>query len=1086
VNGPWYRSALGNGREPSPDQIGAIEAPATGRRSVDAGAGTGKTSTLALRALYLIETEQVRAPEIVVVTFTRKAAAEIGSRIADTIDRAIAAGARFEGDGRGVRCTTIHALAAEIRREFAFDFGFAAPPRGITDGEAYAIFHDAFRALLDNRLNVNTGAFPIAEISLSQLEHDLGKLALRLKNYGISPEAFAAGASAEAERFGAQSWGQMWYDGTGRNVGIPKGHRPKECVAREQRASEAEREIANIAVVRALFEEFDRRLAARGAATYGDLIFETTRLLHAQPEIVKRLRGRYRYVLLDESQDTSDLQLAFLETVFGEPGDADAAGMMPVGDIRQAIYGFNGADEHVMKRIAAVAHETLPLVVNRRSPQEIVDAAHAVLLDAKVIDADVPRLEAFAGSAGLGCVRLQSFGEAGGTVKDHVESEAKAIAREIERLLSDPAIRPSDIAILVRRRTHAATYVRELNERNVSAALDRRSGLFVAPEIRDALAWMSLLVNISDRQAAVRILQSPVCGLNDAATIALAKHGDWLARILEDRVEATIDADTRSRLEELRLLLVALLPAVALPLPLAIARILATVPIAASYVRIGEMGGAAMIGAQAIVNLRSLEVLAQEFASERPGARLADFVADAKRRILYEDDPQEVELDLDGVRVLTIHQAKGLEWPYVFVACSTKVQYGITDPTDSVVKYDMARGAFALKNDMDGRETFHWLCVSNEHDAETGECPELSERKKRAEREQARVFYVALTRAKRCVYITAPAPKTSGEATYLASIRAWAQACEPGVDLRFDLNGSATPSTRSAALPMQLVSERSAAVARSAASTFRPRVSFTAISTFETCPRMARLRYRLLLPDLRETRPRFVGLDGNTTAMTPSAARFGSLVHRALELWGRSSLERGSLAGAPLEVGDAFESARLEFADVREADAVRARATVARAVDALAGYALLAVEEPFELAVGRTRVEGAVDLIARAEDGRVVVIDYKTGRTAGEHYALQLALYRRVAESRYAGGSVDAAILRLTPESATLEFAPPLPPSDLESTIDEVGHFESDIAKVGVWCETCAYRGSPCMAPLAKSVAAQPRRYDAEKAVPGC
>jgi RecB family exonuclease len=246
------------------------------------------------------------------------------------------------------------------------------------------------------------------------------------------------------------------------------------------------------------------------------------------------------------------------------------------------------------------------------------------------------------------------------------------------------------------------------------------------------------------------------------------------------------------------------------------------------------------------------------------------------------------------------------------------------------------------------------------------------------------------------------------------------------------------------------------------------------------------LRYRLLLPDLRETRPRFVGLDGNTTAMTPSAARFGSLVHRALELWGRSSLERGSLAGAPLEVGDAFESARLEFADVREADAVRARATVARAVDALAGYALLAVEEPFELAVGRTRVEGAVDLIARAEDGRVVVIDYKTGRTAGEHYALQLALYRRVAESRYAGGSVDAAILRLTPESATLEFAPPLPPSDLESTIDEVGHFESDIAKVGVWCETCAYRGSPCMAPLAKSVAAQPRRYDAEKAVPGC
>jgi DNA helicase-2/ATP-dependent DNA helicase PcrA len=1071
---PWYVSALGDGKNPSRDQIDAIEAPATGRRSVDAGAGTGKTSTLALRALYLIESKQVRADQIVVVTFTKKAAAEIGSRIADTIDRAIAAGARFERDGRGVRCTTIHALAAEIRREFAFDFGFAAPPRGISDGEAYGIFHDAFRALLDNRLGVDTAAFPIAEISLTQLERDLGKLALRLKNHGISPEAFAASASVEAERFGRQSWGQLWSDGTGKNVGKRKGEKPKECVGRAQRESEAEREIANIAVVRALFEEFDRRLAEHGAATYGDLIFETTRLLRVQPDIVKRLRRRYRYVLLDESQDTSDLQLAFLETVFGPPGDADAAGMMPVGDVRQAIYGFNGADEQVMKRIADAADETLSLIVNRRSPQEIVDAAHAVLLGAKVIEANVPRLEAFAGSGGLACVRLQNFGEVGGTVKERVESEAKAIAREIERLLGDPAIHTSDIAILVRRRTHAAIYVRELNERNVSAALDRRSGLFVAPEIRDALAWMSLLVNIEDRQAAVRVLQSPVCGLNDAATVALAKNSDWLARILEDRVEIGIDADTRSRLEEFRTLLVALLPSVALPLPLAIADLLATLPIAASYVRIGQTRGAPMIGAQAIVNLRSLEVLAQEFASERPEARLRDFVADAKRRILYDDDPQEVELDLDGVRVLTVHQAKGLEWPYVFVACCTKMQYGTTDPTDSVVRYDMARGAFALKNDVDGRETFRWLCVGNEHDAETGEYPELSERKKLAEREQARVFYVALTRAKRSVYITAPAPENKGEALYLASIRAWAQALEPGVDLRFDTNARATPTARTGT-PMQLVSERTAAVVTIAASTFRPRVSFTAISTFETCPRMARLRYRLLLPDLREARPRFVGFDGNVTATIPNAARLGSLTHRALELWGRSSIE-----GFPRSIDDAFASARLEFADVSELDATRARATAVRAVEALAGYALLAVEEPFEIVVGDTRVEGAVDLIARDARGRVVVIDYKTGRTAGEHYALQLALYRRVAALRYAGDAVDAAILRLTPESAVMEFAPSEAPSDLESAIAGVGSFESDVANVGQWCETCAYRGSPCMAPLGKSVATQPHSYAGE------
>ena len=152
MNANLWRTALGVGRNPSDDQITAITAPPTGRHSVDAGAGTGKTATLALRALYLIESEQVKADQIVVVTFTRKAAAEIAARIGDTLDRA------FLGDGRGVRCTTIHALAADILREFAYTFGFIAPPRAITDGEAYAIFHDAFAALLDDRLGVDTTA----------------------------------------------------------------------------------------------------------------------------------------------------------------------------------------------------------------------------------------------------------------------------------------------------------------------------------------------------------------------------------------------------------------------------------------------------------------------------------------------------------------------------------------------------------------------------------------------------------------------------------------------------------------------------------------------------------------------------------------------------------------------------------------------------------------------------------------------------------------------------------------------------------------------------------------------------------------
>jgi len=873
----WWRAALGVGREPSADQEAAIVAPATGRHSVNAGAGTGKTSTLALRALYLIEAGPVRANEIVVVTFTKKAAAEVGSRIADTLDRAIANGAQFSRDGQGVMCTTIHALAADILREFAFEFGARAQTRAISDGEAYGIFHEAFRALLDGQLAIDARAFPIAEMNLDTLERDLGKLALRLKNHGIAPSAFESRALAETDRFGRQTWGQLWSAGSGRNRDKRKAQSPKEPVTPQELAREVERERANIHVVTVLFAEFDRRLAEHGAATYGDLIGGATRLLRERPALVTRLRARWRYLLLDESQDTSDLQLAFIETVFGTPGELDAAGMMPVGDARQAIYGFNGADERVMERLAKVADATHPLVVNRRSPQEIVDAGHAVLAYGGIVDASTPALEAFAGRGGLGCVRVQNFGESGESIKEHVEREAAAIAREVERLLRDASTEPSDIAILVRRRTHAAAYVRALNEHGVSAALDRRSGLFVADEIRDALAWMSLVLDLGDRQQAVRVLQSPLCGLNDAAMIALADRKDWLDRFLRDDLGDDLQPETGARLDRVRALIEALLPAVALPLPAAIGQILTQLPIAASYARLGNT-----IGAQAIVNLRSMELLAREFADEHPGSRLRDFVDDARRRILYDDDPQEAELELDGVRVLTIHQAKGLEWPFVFVACSTKNQYGTVDPTDRVVMYDLPSGAFALKNDVDGRETFRWLTLGCEHDPNTGERASDPERARASSREQARVFYVALTRAKRRVYVTAPSPAPrKSEAPYLGAIRTWAESIESGVDLAFDVPsiaadvpsiadmGSAPPR---GAHTRRLVTERIAVAAPAAASAFRPRASFTAISAFETCPRMARLRYRLLLPDLREARPRFVGFDSEADALPANAA----------------------------------------------------------------------------------------------------------------------------------------------------------------------------------------------------------------------
>jgi ATP-dependent exoDNAse (exonuclease V) beta subunit len=231
---------------------------------------------------------------------------------------------------------------------------------------------------------------------------------------------------------------------------------------------------------------------------------------------------------------------------------------------------------------------------------------------------------------------------------------------------------------------------------------------------------------------------------------------------------------------------------------------------------------------------------------------LRDFVDEVKRRILYDDDAQEAELDLDGVRVLTIHQAKGLEWPFVFVACSTRYQYDNAEPTDRVVEYDMATGGFALKHDVDGRETFHWSLLTTEHDPATGQRIKSGLRRGAHEREQARVFYVAVTRAKKRVYLTAPAPapapgRSSGAARFLAPIRDWANGCRPGVDLSFHRDDAPvqTPATAAGAMTQLRLIESVPAADQPTPTLMRPRISFTAISAFETCPNPTSEKRRL-------------------------------------------------------------------------------------------------------------------------------------------------------------------------------------------------------------------------------------------------
>jgi len=1009
---------------PSADQRPAVVAPIDGRRAIDAGAGTGKTTTLAYRALYLIASQTLRADELLVVTFTRKAAAEIGERITRTLD---AARARLdpEIDPQGVTCATIHGLAARILAEFAYVCGFEAPPRAVTDGEARAIFDDVLDRAFAG-IGVDASALPLAEIRPKPLRDALARLALQLKSRGMTPDAFESDALAAADALAAQSWGQVWKTGT-RKPRIDCDPKPERSA--EELAQEAERERCNVGWIAAVLREFDRELHERHAATYGDLLSLTVRLLREHPQVAATLRARWRHVLVDEFQDTAELQLAFLHEIFGDPDHPERAmrNVTIVGDFRQSIYGFNGADPQIMHAFGASADACYRLERNRRSRTQIVDAAHAVLVQQTMAD-DADRLQAVRGASDEPCVFVRITDDAIGNMAARVEEEAAAIADEAARLRA-AGTRVADMAVLLRKRTHAQRYVEALAQRGLPVALDRRAGLLDMPEIRDARAWLRLIVDLNDTLALVRVLQSPQLGLSDASLARLAPF-DPIA--IYD--EQTDDA----HLCTLRAWLEGLVPGRSETAPAAVRRLFATVPLAASYARDAQAEAR-------IANLRAFEALAQRFAADNDDARLPAFVSYLERSIEFDEAIEEASLDVDGIVVMTVHQAKGLEWPVVFVAGADNRHYkGQAPPTP--VRRDDRNGALVFSRDCDDHPTLRAVMMKRSYDPATGQLLERNPRTEKEEREAARVLYVACTRARDRLYVSSPSTQQryAPVGALLEHAAPWPQA-----DLAQPLPNASLPAT-TRVRPGEPVPLPLGELAP-------PRISFTALATFETCPRLARYRYRLHVADVSSPRRNGAEWEGDGEPHL-DAASFGSLVHRTLERWALARID-----GEAIAVECALDAAAAEYATLRDADRNRALTFAQHAVEALHDLEPLAAERGFNHNVAGVDLYGVLDLIARDPSGTIHVIDYKTGTVIDdEHYALQLDLYARAAREEHPEARVRARLLRLSDDRAEFRVTDPPAPNTLERLVRDAGALISDLATPGLHCAACPYNGSPC------------------------
>jgi DNA helicase-2/ATP-dependent DNA helicase PcrA len=404
---------------------------------------------------------------------------------------------------------------------------------------------------------------------------------------------------------------------------------------------------------------YQRRLREANAADFDDLIMSTVHLLQAFPDVAEHYRRRFRHVLVDEYQDTNHAQYALVRELVGPVGDdLPGAELCVVGDADQSIYAFRGA---TIRNILAFEQDypdarTILLEQNYRSTQTILSAANAVI------------------SRNAGRKPKNLWSDAGdgapvvGYVADNEHDEASFVAAEVDRLSDDEAVQPSQVSVFYR--TNAQSRVFEEVFIRVGLPYKVVGGVrfYERREVRDALAYLRVLANPDDTVSLRRIINVPKRGIGDrseACIEALAQREQLTFPQALQRCEDAYGLAARSLLavqgfrqlmDDLRTLVEARTGP---------ATILEAVLERSGYVT--ELARSADPQDETrLENLQELVAVAREFEEANPGGTLTDFL---EQVALVADADQIPDADGSGgvVTLMTLHTAKGLEFPVVFL-----------------------------------------------------------------------------------------------------------------------------------------------------------------------------------------------------------------------------------------------------------------------------------------------------------------------------------------------------------------------------------------------------------------------------------
>ena len=646
-----------------------------------AGAGSGKTRVLTHRIAHLIATGRARPGEILAITFTNKAAAEMRERVTALVGPA----------GERMWVSTFHSACVRIlRRE-----------------------HEA--AGLRSTFSIYDAADSTRLITLI------------VRELGIDPK-----------RFTPKTFAHRISDLKNELI------TPAQFAERAVTSNPLERHLAEV------YRAYAQRLSAANALDFDDIIMRTVALLQTRPAVAEMYRRRFRHILVDEYQDTNHAQYVLVRELVGGPGTSGAGSALPpgeltvVGDSDQSIYAFRGATIRNIEEFEEdyPAARTILLEQNYRSTQNILSAANAV------ISRNSGRREKNLWTAAGDGAPITGY------VADSEHDEARWISQEVDRLADEHGVRPRDVAVFYR--TNAQS--RALEEAFMRAGQPYKviggTRFYDRREIKDAIAYLRAVDNPDDDVNLRRILNVPKRGLGDKAEGALAEHAARYAvsfgQAVADAAGAPREAQTdgtentdgqapsttgtdeppeveglttraRNQVRGFHELLTTLRHMVTAGD--GVADVLDSALDASGY--LAELRASDdPQDATRVENLAELHSVASDFQAANPDGTLADFlervslVADSDQlppsADLEDEDARQAE-EQGQITLMTVHTAKGLEFPVVFVT-------GMED------------GTFP-------------------HSRSLAEETELAE--------ERRLAYVALTRARERLYLTRAAVRSA-------------------------------------------------------------------------------------------------------------------------------------------------------------------------------------------------------------------------------------------------------------------------------------------------------------------------------------